>query len=106
MRLYARSTVHNMPRILRSFTHIAPCAQPFQQSKGAAAPDSTAMKDNEDKKDSQRKEAKIKKHDKAGKTKKATHEGVSVSVASYVNFQVSQLNRGMIVASSSWPNRK
>ena len=63
------------------------------------------MKDKtKDKKDSQRKEAKIKKHYKAGKTKKA--EGVSASVASYVNFQVSQLDRGMIVASSGWPNRK
>lgn len=38
---------------------------------------------------------------KVGKTKKETHEGaVSASVASYVNNQVSQLNRGMIVASS------
>ena len=96
-----------MPRILRSFTHIAPCAQPFQQSRGGAAPDSTAMKDKtKDKKDSQRKEAKIKKHDKACKTKKATHEGVSASVPSYVIFQVSQLDRGLCVASSSWPNRK
>ena len=65
------------------------------------------MKDKaKDMKDSQRKEAKIKKHDKACKTKKATHEGVSASVASYVNFQVSQLDRGLCVASSSWPNKK
>ena len=42
---------------------------------------------------------------KVGKTKKES-EGVSASVASYVNFQVSQLDRGMIVASSSWLNRK
>ena len=55
---------------------------------------------------SPRKDAKTKK-DKAGKTKKETHEGaVSASVAKYVNYQMSQLNRGMIVASSSWPNRR
>ena len=44
---------------------------------------------------------------KAEKTKKLTHEGVSASVATYVNFQLlSQFNRGLCVASSSWPNRK
>ena len=48
-----------------------------------------------------RKEVAAKKN-KSGKTNK--HEGaVSASVATYVNHQVSQLNRGMIVASSSWP---
>ena len=52
------------------------------------------------------------KGDKAGKTKKAentkklTHEGVSASVAMYVNFQLSQFNRGLCVASSILPNRK
>ena len=51
-----------------------------------------------------RKEVAAKKN-KSGKTNK--HEGaVSASVASYVNYQMSQLNRGMIVASSSWLNRK
>ena len=51
-----------------------------------------------------RKEVAAKKN-KSGKTNK--HEGaVSASVASYVNYQLSQLDRGMIVASSSWPNRK
>ena len=65
------------------------------------------VKDNmKGKKASPRNDAKTKK-DKVGKTKKETHEGaVSASVASYVNYQLSQLDRGMIVASSSWPNRK
>ena len=60
------------------------------------------MKDNM--KASPRKDAKTKKD---SKTKTETHEGaVSASVAKYVNYQMSQLDRGMIVVSSGWPNMK
>ena len=50
-----------------------------------------------------RKEVAAKKN-KSGNTKK--HEGAVSAVATYVNYQMSQLDRGLCVASSSWPNRK
>ncbi len=51
------------------------------------------------------KEAAKNKRGKVGKTKKES-EGVSASVAKYVGYQLSMLDRGLCVASSSWPSMK